>query len=421
MRAISKKNAVGAHSGGVVLLLGWDPAANVENRVVDGVRRHAKTRDWRIVIANAGTVADAGGLPDLLARVRPVGCIVLDQNEDASIPPRLLGGLPVVYFDSGARVRWRGVASVRCDNAAVARLAYQELSAGLPRSYAAVPTQSMRRWNAERIAAFRALCAADGKPCVAFAGRRGEDPDRRLARLRRWVAKLPRKCAVFAANDNTAVDVAAALAANGRSVPRDNTIVGVDGGERATCGGDVSALSSVKIDREQSGYLAARLLDSEIDRHSRAAADCRAGVGGGAPRIAAASPSEELFGPLLVVRRRSTCGSGRREPRILEAVEMIRREACEGLSAAVLAARFPGSRNLFERRFREAMGHSVLDEILHVRLQRVLDLLSRPDMPISAIAAFSGFSSDRELRQLFLRRFRCSMRQWRVRHSPRER
>ena len=93
---------------------------------------------------------------------------------------------------------------------------------------------------------------------------------------------------------------------------------------------------------------------------------------------------------------------------------MIRREACDGLSAATLASRFPCSRNLFERRFREAMGHSVLNEILHVRLQQVQVLLARPDVPIGTIADFCGFDSDRELRQLFLRRFRCSMRDWRA-------
>ena len=92
---------------------------------------------------------------------------------------------------------------------------------------------------------------------------------------------------------------------------------------------------------------------------------------------------------------------------------MIRREACNGLTAEKLAKRFRGTRRLFDMRFREAMGHPPLDEIMHVRLERVLELLSQPDFPISAIADVSGFSSERMLRKLFRSRFKVSMREWR--------
>jgi LacI family transcriptional regulator len=94
-------------------------------------------------------------------------------------------------------------------------------------------------------------------------------------------------------------------------------------------------------------------------------------------------------------------------------VDAIRREACDGLTAATLAKRFPVSRKLFELRFREAIGHSVLNEILHVRMERVFDLLARQDFPIGAIADFCGFDSARELRSLFRKRMGTSMREWR--------
>ena len=120
---------------------------------------------------------------------------------------------------------------------------------------------------------------------------------------------------------------------------------------------------------------------------------------------------------MLAVRRESTQGSGRREPHVLEAVEIIRREACDGLTPTQLVARLPGSRRLLDLRFREAMGHSVMDEILHIRLERVFDLLRRPNMPISAIADFSGFGSLRALDKLFRSRYGCSLRAWRKRNA----
>ena len=95
---------------------------------------------------------------------------------------------------------------------------------------------------------------------------------------------------------------------------------------------------------------------------------------------------------------------------------MIRREACDGLTAAALASRFRCSRWLFEMRFREATGYSVLDEILHVRLDRVLSLLSQTDTAIGAIYALCGFRTSRALDFLFHARFKTSMREWRRRN-----
>jgi LacI family transcriptional regulator len=124
------------------------------------------------------------------------------------------------------------------------------------------------------------------------------------------------------------------------------------------------------------------------------------------------------FGPLCILRRESTRGAGRRDPSVLEAVETIRREACDGLTAAALAEAFPASRKHFERRFREAMGHSVLDEILHVRLEKAQTLLLRRDVPIRDIAGLCGFRTGIELRKLFRLRFGVSMRLWRKEHAP---
>ena len=111
-----------------------------------------------------------------------------------------------------------------------------------------------------------------------------------------------------------------------------------------------------------------------------------------------------VFPPLIVERRKSTRGHGRSEPRILEAMEMIRREACDGLTVAVLASRFHGTRRLFDMRFREAAGHSALDEILNVRLERAMELLAHTDLPIVSVAHFSGFNTELEFWKLFRKR-----------------
>ena len=384
------------HSRRILYLERYDDADN-HRRKLAGVMRFARTRKWEVEAIPAARWSPAG-LPALLRRLRPAGCVV-ECLDAAGIPsPACFGKTPAVWLDPPEKLRWRGAPAVVCDNAAVARFAFRELAAGLPSCFAAVPSHRLQRWSEERIAAFRALCAEAGAPCHVFEGRtvrrgRPEDLERRRARLAAWLSTLPARCAVFAANDYSARDVALAARSVARSIPRELSLLGVDGMPDESGDATIRRLSSVRMDFELAGYLAARLLSSLPSRAAAAA-----------------------FGPLCVLRGDSTRGRGRRDPHVLEAVGIIRREACEGLTAAALAARVPGSRKHFERRFREAMGHSVLDEILHVRLQAVMDLLSRPEPPIGTIADFCGFGSQVELRIAFRARTGMSMRQWRKNH-----
>ena len=98
-------------------------------------------------------------------------------------------------------------------------------------------------------------------------------------------------------------------------------------------------------------------------------------------------------------------------------MRIIRAEACLGLRADDVVRRISGSRSLVDLRFREATGHSVLDEILHVRLGMALDMLSQPRVPIGTIADFCGFGTQRGLRKLFRARFGTSMEAWRESHG----
>ena len=415
------------HPRRILYLERYDDADN-HRRKLAGVMRFARTRKWEVEAVPAARWSPSG-LPALLRRLSPA----------------CFGKTPAVWLDPPEKLRWRGAPAVVCDNAAVARFAFRELAAGLPSCFAAVPSHRLQRWSEERIAAFRALCAEAGATCHIFEGRtvrrgRPEDLERRRARLAAWLSTLPARCAVFAANDYSARDVALAARSVARSIPRELSLLGVDGMPDESGDATIRRLSSVRMDFELAGYLAARLLAEANDGGGYAANDgrrCAANDGGGyaandggASRqmtnddpvaIAAAGrmslpPQAAAFGPLCVLRGDSTRGRGRRDPHVLEAVGIIRCEACEGLTAASLAARVPGSRKHFERRFREAMGHSVLDEILHVRLQAVMDLLSRPEPPIGTIADFCGFGSQVELRIAFRARTGMSMRQWRKNH-----
>lgn len=371
-------------------------------RFLDGMLRFARTVGWSVEPVLMDGLSP-GALRKLVRSGDVVGCVRNAEWPRHGVAQRALEAahVPVVVLDSSETDRSRSDGAVFCDNAAIAKAAFRELSAGRPPSFAAVTYWNPSlRWAQERVAAFSTLCSEAKSECAVFPPNGVEPPEERMERLAEWAAALPNHVAIFAVNDFTAVETAIALRSRHRHIPKTATLIGVDGSpERHDIPASPVPLSSVNVNFESAGFLATRTLAEIISR----------GV--------AENASPPLFGPLMVVRRESTRGRGRREPFVLEAAEAIRREACNGLTAADLAGRFMVSRKHFERRFREATGHSVLDEILYVRLEQVQAYLLRRDVAIDTIAGFCGFGSEIELRRLFRRRFGMSMSEWRARNS----
>lgn len=364
----------------------------IQEMKLAGIRRYAAMCGWKVEVLSEGE-SRPGPLARALSRIRPDGCIVEGSGAHEDLQPRVFGKVPVVYLDCARSLYGGRVSKIVHDGEATIHLAFRELSSNRPSAYAVVGYREDRPWSRIRERAFCALAAASGKKCRRFA-RRVEPDAVRAARLAEWTGRLPPKAAVFAVNDDMAAEVVAACRSCGKRIPSDMTLLGVDNLE-SVCEGAEPRISSIQIDFERAGYCAARMLDRQMS--------------GGVRK----GHSEDRFGPMMLVRRESTRGFGRREARIFPVMELIRREACNGLTAREAMTGIKGSRRLFEMRFREAMGHSVLDEILNVRLEHVCHLLSQTDMPIGAMASFCGFKSDIALSKLFHRRFGASLLAWR--------
>ncbi len=414
-----------------ILYVDYSPNLDSDRRRLDGLRRYAAARKWTVETLNHADCSPTT-LRDALARIRPIGCAAECWCSETALRPSLFGRVPVVYFSPPDRPGWRNAHGVSCDEAAVARMAFNELSAGNPSSYAVLSCWEKEPWARERIDAFRECCRKAGASCKVtyFTARNAAECPMRAKLMVPWAAALPPHCAVFAVNDCCARCAAKAMAAAWRPFPRTVTLVGADGAAAPSYDRELAeTVSSIRLDFELAGFRAAQLLAERAKRGMPTAAiaanddvasrqmtnDTITTLRGStAPVIAAnAGPSlrggkmaadAAIFPPLMVDRRKSTRGYGRREPRILEAMEMIRREACDGLTVSALAARFPGSRRLFDMRFREAAGHSALDEILNVRLARAMELLVHTDIPIASVAHFSGFNTELEFWKLFSKR-----------------
>lgn len=383
---------------------------------MSGIRRYCLSRGWHaeLVFRPDFPVEE---LSDILRQHRPVGCVVDGVANNVNLPPRLFRGIPVSYIGY-MRGRTGDRPNFHFNTEAIVETAFRELSAGKPPCYAAVGHPQPLRWSRQRLRAFRDVARAAGADCFTLPLPTGSGDgtwDGFVARLVPWLAKLPEHCAVFAVSDQVAVQVARAARMAARHIPRSLTLVSVDN-FKELCESAEPSISSIQLDFERAGFLAARTLGDEIS----AAKDAKnhKGFANSASFAAKTSmPSPILIDPLLVVRRKSTSGRGRHEKFILDAITAIRREACDGLSAAALIRRYPVSKRLFTLRFREATGHSVLDEIHHVRLEKACTLLAQTDTAIGAVPGLCGFRCDRTLDALFRSRFHMSMSAWRKRNA----
>ncbi len=372
-----------------ILYLNTAEGDRIQAMTLAGIRRYAGALGWEVrpVPWQESRPED---IAPLLRAHRPVaGCVVECSDGNSHLPPRLFRRIPVVYLHAAPSLYGGRIARVSADNEAVARAAFRELSAGRPAAYAVVGFRNHLLWSLARERAFATLTAKNGSVCRVFDIR---GTKRRPAPLAEWIAALPPRTAVFAVNDDTATEVVVAARRARRAIPRELTLLGVDN-DVTLCEASTPPISSIQIDHERAGFLAARLL----------ADDC------GGPVVA-------TIGPLMSVWRESTRGTGRRDPHILAAVERIRREACDGLSAREVIAAAPGSRSLFNLRFREAMGRSVLDEIRHVRLEKVETLLAQTDTSLGAVAALCGWGSTLSLQRFFFAQTGMTMREWRRRN-----
>ena len=377
---------------------------------MSGIRRYCLSRGWDAELVFREDFPDVE-LSGILNRPGLVGCVVDGVSNNVNLPPRRFQDIPVTYIGY-----MRGKTGTRpnfhFNTEAIVETAFRELAASMPPCYAAVGHNRPFRWSRQRVHAFRDIVRASGSKCFTFSsqGYSGDGAwEGFVARLAPWLAKLPEHCAVFAVSDQVAVQVARAARVAARHIPRSLTLVSVDN-FKELCESTEPPISSIQLDFERAGFLAARALGETIHAAPKVPV---------VPTVPAVPTTSApiLIDPLLVVRRKSTSGHGRHEKFIAEAVEIIRREACAGLTVQQLLERFPHSRRNFERRFREARGHSVLDEILSVRLEAATSLLAQTNTAIGAIPDMCGFQSYRALDFHFRSRFKMGMGSWRKRNG----
>ena len=333
---------------------------------------------------------------------RPLGAIVDCGGTYNDLDAALFDGMPTVFLGHDTETLASGNLLVANDQEETARSAARELLAtGYP-NFAFIHVRKRTNWSRQRELGFTAALALNGRRCAVFgphAGRGGGIG--RIEALRRFLAAQPKPCAVFAANDQTAEDVLAAAKLESLAVPDDIAVVGVDNFE-PICEHTSPPLTSIEPDFRHGGRLAALMLLGLVMSKGRWRGRHR-----------------QTFGPFRIVRRASTRVLAAPDRHVVSALDLIRQEACGGLSSARVAALFPCSRRMADIRFRSATGHSFLDEIHAVQLERAKQLLANRTLPLKAISDFCGFKHPNSLRKFFRRETGMTLSAWRAANTPR--
>jgi len=325
--------------------------------------------------------------------------VAIPENADMRLMHENIGKPTafIDYLDPKLSSTFKNCVFIHDDDIDIGRHAAQELlSLGPFSSYGYAASSVKRPWNRNRGDQLkRALSRRHITPLIL------NDTDRRsIDDIASWLKALPRPAGILAAYDDTARHVLDACQAAGLKVPSDISILGI-GNDELICLHTSPQLSSIIPDFQEEGYRAARELQAMMLRKR------------------APTKRELVCGCLGIARRGSTAREKNAAMLVQQAVSYIAENAFRRITAADVVNHLRVSRRLADLRFRDVTGTSILAYITDVRLNRVKELLSSTDLRIGEIARQCGYEAA-NLKNLFARHFKCSMRTWRKANRLRE-
>ena len=188
-----------------------------------------------------------------------------------------------------------------------------------------------------------------------------------LPMLREWLLSLPKPVAIMACDDNQGSILIQACNSFGIKIPGEVAIMGVDNDE-VLCNMSNPALSSVNIDIEGGGYMAAKMAERMVKDPSYKGEDV-------------------LLRPLSIVPRMSSNIFATKDSAILTALQFIGANVDHKILVEDVLRQVPLSRRLLEQRFLKATGTTIYRYISELRMNRFAELLLSSKDSIANIAA----------------------------------
>jgi LacI family transcriptional regulator len=88
---------------------------------------------------------------------------------------------------------------------------------------------------------------------------------------------------------------------------------------------------------------------------------------------------------------------------VVKAIQYIWNHSEHPINVTDVVRQLPITRRSLERRFQNALGRTILEEITNCRLQRAKQLLAATHLPVSQVAMLSGFTRAQHMEEAFQR------------------
>ena len=191
--------------------------------------------------------------------------------------------------------------------------------------------------------------------------------------------KLPKPIGVWAVNDQNATAISRICQKENLNVPKQIKILGTD--DTSVTRMQLPMLSSIHTPAEEMGYQAAKILHKMI-------------LGKRVP------PITELT-KVQVIARESTVGTVHSSGNLDDVLTYIEMHACTGILVDELPKIMGVSRRYFQKHFLEKVGHTPMQEIHRIRLERAKTLLRQTQLSIARIAGMVGFDEQAAFGKFF--------------------
>ncbi len=206
---------------------------------------------------------------------------------------------------------------------------------------------------------------------------------------------LPKPVGLMACNDDMAQQIIEANKVVGAHIPDEIAILGVDNDEMI-CELNHPPLSSIEMNFEKVGFELAFQLDRQMRGEE--------------------VTQQEIFSrPTFIHARQSTDILAVEDPIVAEAIRFIRNHVSSVVSVQDVVVGISTSRRLLERRFRQAIGVSIYQEIQRIHIERARRMLAETNWHLSDIASRCGFSNQVHFGVAFKRQTALTPEQYRRR------
>ena len=245
-------------------------------------------------------------------------------------------------------------------------------------------------WSMERRAGFKNEVDKIGGHFYSFEVESIEDNqmENGYSHLGEWLLSLPKPIALFACDDNFALQVTETCKINNINIPNDISLLGVDNDE-LICNLSDPPISSIVLDVQKGGYEAGRLLHQLIRKER-------------------SEPFNIVVNPVRIEARLSTEKYVVTNKNIMTVIKYIEENFASDISITDFTKLVPLSRRLLEIKFKEELGTSIYQFIINFRIEYFANLLLTTDQPLYELALQSGFNDCKNISRTFKKLKNCT-------------